>query len=316
MASENSSGSGSALLPPLQVPPTQMSEDYSRYALDPTVPIPDYWSTGLYPTYPVNELSYQYPQATQASTSDPANPPSVPAVDPITPPDSTELKPVATSAAEIPPQSAYDAWNTSYGYMQDVKPPIPSSSTAYTPQAMMTPAYPSYSAYPPMTSPFYPGPSGPSSTMYPGMSPAFPGGYAPPTGMVMADHSRSRSEKPGSSNRNSSRKRPGASSSAGSSAAPPARHSSSSRMSDNGSVSDERDTDRRSQNNARERVRVRDINDAFKQLGEMVGQHNPSKADKSRTKLGILHEAVTIIMQLEEQVRQRNMEPKAMVALK
>ncbi|XP_018089214.1 transcription factor 3 S homeolog isoform X3 [Xenopus laevis] len=72
---------------------------------------------------------------------------------------------------------------------------------------------------------------------------------------------------------------------------------------------DTRDRDRRMSNNARERVRVRDINEAFKELGRMVQMH--SKADKSQTKLLILQEAVQVIMTLEQQVRERNLNPKA-----
>ncbi|XP_031753819.1 transcription factor E2-alpha isoform X6 [Xenopus tropicalis] len=72
---------------------------------------------------------------------------------------------------------------------------------------------------------------------------------------------------------------------------------------------DSRDRDRRMSNNARERVRVRDINEAFKELGRMVQMH--MKADKAQTKLIILQQAVQVIMTLEQQVRERNLNPKA-----
>lgn len=54
-------------------------------------------------------------------------------------------------------------------------------------------------------------------------------------------------------------------------------------------------------NNARERLRVRDINEAFKELGRMVQLH--LKSDKPQTKLLILHQAVAVILDLEQQVR-------------
>lgn len=54
-------------------------------------------------------------------------------------------------------------------------------------------------------------------------------------------------------------------------------------------------------NNARERVRVRDINEAFKELGRMCQMH--LKTDKAQTKLIILQQAVQVILGLEQQVR-------------
>lgn len=63
----------------------------------------------------------------------------------------------------------------------------------------------------------------------------------------------------------------------------------------------EREKERRVANNARERLRVRDINEAFKELGRMCQLH--LSTDKPQTKLLILHQAVNVILNLEQQVR-------------
>lgn len=63
----------------------------------------------------------------------------------------------------------------------------------------------------------------------------------------------------------------------------------------------ERERERRVANNARERLRVRDINEAFKELGRMCQLH--LNHDKPQTKLVILHQAVNVILSLEQQVR-------------
>ncbi|XP_043990873.1 transcription factor 3a isoform X2 [Gambusia affinis] len=72
---------------------------------------------------------------------------------------------------------------------------------------------------------------------------------------------------------------------------------------------EQRERDRRLANNARERVRVRDINGAFRELGRMCQVHLQS--DKAQTKLVILQQAVQVILSLEKQVRERNLNPKA-----
>ncbi|XP_010881992.2 transcription factor 12 [Esox lucius] len=71
----------------------------------------------------------------------------------------------------------------------------------------------------------------------------------------------------------------------------------------------ERERERRMANNARERLRVRDINEAFKELGQMTQMH--LKSEKPQTKLLVLHQAVAVILSLEQQVRERNLNPKA-----
>lgn len=49
------------------------------------------------------------------------------------------------------------------------------------------------------------------------------------------------------------------------------------------------------------RVRVRDINEAFKELGQMVTMHTSSS--QPLTKLMVLQQAVNVITALEAQVR-------------
>ncbi|XP_040910859.1 transcription factor 3a isoform X1 [Toxotes jaculatrix] len=71
----------------------------------------------------------------------------------------------------------------------------------------------------------------------------------------------------------------------------------------------EREKVRRLANNTRERLRVRDINEAFKELGRMCQLH--LSYEKPQTKLIILQQAVNVILNLEQQVRERNLNPKA-----
>lgn len=80
-------------------------------------------------------------------------------------------------------------------------------------------------------------------------------------------------------------------------------------MDDDPETKGEREKEKRQANNARERIRVRDINEAFKELGRMCMMH--LKTDKAQTKLNVLHQAVEVITQLEQQVRERNLNPKA-----
>lgn len=63
----------------------------------------------------------------------------------------------------------------------------------------------------------------------------------------------------------------------------------------------EREKVRRLANNTRERLRVRDINEAFKELGRMCQLHLSN--EKPQTKLIILQQAVNVILNLEQQVR-------------
>nr|XP_012139555.1 PREDICTED: transcription factor 12 isoform X4 [Megachile rotundata] len=87
------------------------------------------------------------------------------------------------------------------------------------------------------------------------------------------------------------------------------RYSSAEDEDDDPDVKAQREKERRQANNARERIRIRDINEALKELGRMCMTH--LKTDKPQTKLGILNMAVEVIMTLEQQVRERNLNPKA-----
>ncbi|KAL0267936.1 UNVERIFIED_CONTAM: hypothetical protein PYX00_010064 [Menopon gallinae] len=86
-------------------------------------------------------------------------------------------------------------------------------------------------------------------------------------------------------------------------------HCSSAEEDEDPDIKAQREKERRQANNARERIRIRDINEALKELGRMCMTH--LKTDKPQTKLGILNMAVEVIMQLEQQVRERNLNPKA-----
>ena len=72
-----------------------------------------------------------------------------------------------------------------------------------------------------------------------------------------------------------------------------------------------KEKERRYSNNARERMRIRDINDALNELGRVCMMLKPNKGDKPQTKLGVLNMAVDVISNLEAQVRERNLNPSA-----
>lgn len=84
-----------------------------------------------------------------------------------------------------------------------------------------------------------------------------------------------------------------------------------SETSENDDDDGEKNKDRRFSNNARERMRIRDINDALNELGRVCMMLKPNKSDKPQTKLGVLNMAVDVINMLETQVRDRNLNPSA-----
>ncbi len=92
----------------------------------------------------------------------------------------------------------------------------------------------------------------------------------------------------------------------------------------------EKERERRFSNNTRERMRIRDINDALTELGRICMNLKPkgmdangeaaapggggaNAAEKPQTKLGVLNLAVEVITALEQKVRERNLNPSALV---
>ena len=80
-----------------------------------------------------------------------------------------------------------------------------------------------------------------------------------------------------------------------------------------------KDKERRFSNNTRERMRIRDINEALNELGRICANLNPPKTKeeanaKPCTKLAILNSAVDIITNLEKKVREKNLNPTALCA--
>ena len=80
-----------------------------------------------------------------------------------------------------------------------------------------------------------------------------------------------------------------------------------------------KEKERRFSNNTRERMRIRDINEALNELGRICANLNPPKTKeeanaKPCTKLAILNSAVDIITNLEKKVREKNLNPTALCA--
>lgn len=77
-------------------------------------------------------------------------------------------------------------------------------------------------------------------------------------------------------------------------------------------VRQHKEKERRVSNNTRERIRIRDINEALTELGRVCMTLRPKAADKPQTKLAVLNMAVDVITHLEKKVRDRNLNPAAL----
>uniref|UniRef100_A0A915P8Z5 BHLH domain-containing protein n=1 Tax=Meloidogyne floridensis TaxID=298350 RepID=A0A915P8Z5_9BILA len=73
--------------------------------------------------------------------------------------------------------------------------------------------------------------------------------------------------------------------------------------SDDDKSAEEREVERRNANNTRERIRVRDINAAFKELARLCCSHMPNLEERNLTKLNTLLKAVELIPMLEKMTR-------------
>uniref|UniRef100_A0A915M2J4 BHLH domain-containing protein n=1 Tax=Meloidogyne javanica TaxID=6303 RepID=A0A915M2J4_MELJA len=82
--------------------------------------------------------------------------------------------------------------------------------------------------------------------------------------------------------------------------------------SDDDKSAEEREVERRNANNTRERIRVRDINAAFKELARLCCSHVPNLEERNLTKLNTLLKAVELIPMLEKMVdeKTRMMDPR------
>ena len=96
-------------------------------------------------------------------------------------------------------------------------------------------------------------------------------------------------------------------------------------------VKAQKDKERRSSNNTRERIRIRDINEALTELGRVCMSLKPNgmealglaidkegmkNNDKPQTRLGVLNMSVEVITALERDARERNLNTSAALAVR